>query len=43
MSYYKKGIVSILNVTGDVVITATAGQSAQPYTKALLEAKEFDG
>lgn len=35
MSYYKNGIVSIPNVTGDIEITASAAKSAPEFTNLI--------
>lgn len=43
MSYYKNGIISIPNVTGDIEITATAVASAPPYQNLIPTSKDEQG
>lgn len=42
-TYYKDGIISIPEVTGDIVITATAVTSAPAYTNQLVNAIDMSG
>lgn len=42
-TYYKDGIISIPEVTGDIVITATAVTSAPAYTNQLANAVDMAG
>ena len=42
-TYYKDGIISIPEVTGDIVITATAVAQAPAYTNLLDTAIDMDG
>ena len=42
-TYYKDGIISIPEVTGDIVITATAVTSAPAYTNQLVNAVDMAG
>ena len=42
-TYYKDGIISIPEVTGDIVITATAVTSAPAYTNQLVNAVNMAG
>lgn len=42
-TYYKDGIISIPEVTGDIVITATAVEQAPAYTNLLDTAIDMDG
>lgn len=42
-TYYKDGIISIPEVTGDIIITATAVTSAPAYTNQLVNAIDMSG
>ena len=42
-TYYKDGIISIPQVTGDIVITATVETQAPSYTNQLINAIDMNG
>ncbi len=42
-TFYKDGIISIPEVTGDIVVTATAVSQAPSYTNQLTNAVDMDG